>query len=223
AEVQVIAIRKESAVALLRGSGQRSRSTPGLNGDVLRQGRIENFVPANHAFAVLLDDWLEMPVEIRLQRLIVFEAVGALELLNLLVGVPLLAVHFVAAHVKKLVGKEPRHLADKLVEKLVSALFRGVHGGIEDAPAPLDFVRTRAACQFRMSDKPRSAVAGNIKFRDYADAAIPRISNHVADFFLRVIPPVGAQLLQLGKSLAFDAEALIVREVPVKNIHLHGI
>src|SRR5256886_9931003 len=51
-----------------------------------------------------------------------------------------------------------RHLADKLVEKLVSALFRGVHGGIEDAPAPLDFVRTRAACQFRMSDKPRSAV-----------------------------------------------------------------
>src|SRR5438874_4573855 len=74
-----------------------------------------------------------------------------------------------------------------------------------------------------MSDKPRSAVAGNIKFRDYAYAAIPRISNHVADFFLRVIPPVGAQLLQLGKSLAFDAEALIVREVPVKNIHLHGI
>ena len=65
-------------------------------------------------------------------------------------------------------------------------------------------------------------MAGSVELRDYPNAAIVRVGNEVADFSLRVVQPLGPHLLQLRKSLALHAEALIVREMPVQNIHLHG-
>src|SRR5207249_11924523 len=58
-------------------------------------------------------------VEIGLQSLIVLDAVGAHEFLDFLVGVPLLAVHFIAADVKKLVGEKFAHLFDESIEEFV--------------------------------------------------------------------------------------------------------
>ena len=65
-------------------------------------------------------------------------------------------------------------------------------------------------------------MARHIEFRHHADATIARVSNHVANFNLRVIEPGGAELLQFRKTLAFDAEALVIGEVPVKHIQLQG-
>src|SRR5207248_131595 len=101
AEIEVVAIRKNPAVPLPRGRGKRLGAAPGLNGDVLWQAGVEDFVPANHALAVLGHNSLEPLAEIRLQRLIVLKAVGAHVFLNLLVAVPLLAIHLIAADVKE--------------------------------------------------------------------------------------------------------------------------
>src|SRR5690348_1162974 len=48
------------------------------------------------------------------------------------------------------------------------------------------------------------------------------VSDEVADFRLRVIHAFGAHASQFGELLALDAEALVVRQVPVQNVHLHG-
>jgi len=89
------------------------------------------------------------------------------------------------------------------------------------APA-LDFVRAFSAGQLRMSHEPRGTVPGHIEFRHVANAAIARVGNHLADLFLRVVQAVRAQSMQLWKLFALDAEALVFREVPVEDVHLHG-
>ena len=65
-------------------------------------------------------------------------------------------------------------------------------------------------------------MAGNIELGDHADAAVARVFNHVADLVLGIEIAVRAHLLELGIELTFHAKALIVGEVPVKHIELHG-
>jgi hypothetical protein len=65
-------------------------------------------------------------------------------------------------------------------------------------------------------------VAGHVEFRNDANAAILRVGDELPNFRLRVVQAVGAHLLQLRKSLALDAEALVVGQMPVQNVHLHG-
>ncbi len=65
-------------------------------------------------------------------------------------------------------------------------------------------------------------MAGHVEFRHHADAAGPRISDHLAQLILGVVFALGCNLGQLGKFLAFGAEALIVAQMPVKDIELGG-
>ena len=64
-------------------------------------------------------------------------------------------------------------------------------------------------------------MARHIEFRDHADATLARVRNQVADFVLRVEQAVRTHVLQLGKFLALDAEALVFRKMPVKDVQLH--
>ena len=73
-----------------------------------------------------------------------------------------------------------------------------------------------------MTDEPARAVTGYVKLGHDANAAIARVRDDLFDLFLRVVVAVGAELVQLRKLLALDAEALVFREVPVKDVHLHG-
>ncbi len=66
---------------------------------------MENLVPADHGFMVLGYDLLQALVEIGLQILIVLHAVSVHEFLNFRVGIPLLAVDFVASDVEVGIGK----------------------------------------------------------------------------------------------------------------------
>ena len=65
-------------------------------------------------------------------------------------------------------------------------------------------------------------MAGHIEFRHQANAAIARVGDQVADFILRVIKGVGAQFVKFRKFPALHTKALVLREVPVENVHLHG-
>ena len=76
--------------------------------------------------------------------------------------------------------------------------------------------------QFGIGQDPAGAVAGHIELRHHADAARPRIGDHFAQLILGVELALGRDLGQLGKFFAFGAEALIVTEMPVKDIELRG-
>ncbi len=166
-------------------------------------------------------DLLHPLIEIGLQIVVVFHAVGAHERLNLGIRVPLLAVDFVAPDMKKLVGKKPSHLADECVEKLVSFLPRGVHGRIENAPLALNLIRSRPAGQFGIAHEPGRCVPRHVELGNHANAALARIRDQFPDLVLGVVQTVRTHVRQLGKFLAFNAEALVFREMPVKHVELH--
>src|SRR6267378_6790597 len=64
-------------------------------------------------------------------------------------------------------------------------------------------------------------MARHLKLRDNTDAAIMCVGHELANLSLSVILPVGPCFVQPGKTLALDAETLVVIQVPVQNIHLH--
>src|ERR1700746_210516 len=127
------------------------------------------------------------------------------ELLNFRIRVPLFAIYLIAADVKELVGKKLCHLSDKDIEKLVGALACWIHGRIEDSPLAFNGIRTRGAGEFGIADEPSGAVTGHIEFRNYANATVQRVLDHIADLVLRVIQAVRSHFVQLGKALALDA------------------
>src|SRR5579864_570439 len=94
------------------------------------------------------------------------------ELLNLRIGVPLFAIHLVAADVEELVGEKFGHLADKNIEKLVGTLASGIHGRIKNSPLAFDRIGPWGAGEVGIADKPGCAVTGHIKLRDHANAAV---------------------------------------------------
>ena len=73
-----------------------------------------------------------------------------------------------------------------------------------------------------MPHEPRRAVTRHVEFRHDANSAVPRVGDQIADLILGVVKGVGAQLVKFRKFLALHAEALVLREVPMENVHLHG-
>src|SRR3989442_7454021 len=140
------------------------------------------------------------------------------ERLDLRVRVPLFPVYLIASDMKTLIGKKLGHFADEFIEKMVSMLFCWIHGWIKHSPFALDLIWPRRAGQVGIADKPGGPVARHIEFGSHANASIARVGDHIAHFALRVIQPVGAHLVQLGKFFALDAEALVFRQMPVKTL-----
>ena len=67
---------------------------------------------------------------------------------------------------------------------------------------------------------------GNIKLRHYSNAPIASVGNDLAHLVLRIEETIGAERVQFGKLPALDAKALVLCQVPVKNVQLycrHGI
>src|SRR6266849_7554779 len=73
-----------------------------------------------------------------------------------------------------------------------------------------------------MPYEPRGAVPRHIEFRHYADAAIPGVGDQISHLILRVVTLIGAQPVKFREFPAFGAKTLVLREVPVEHVHLHG-
>src|SRR6516162_4575442 len=163
-----------------------------------------------------------MLAEISLKSLIVFDLVRFHERLNVRIRVPFFAVHLVSTDVKKLVGKPFRHFANQLIEEFVRLLVRGIHRWIEHAPLALDLIRSFAACQLWITDEPRRRVPRHIKLRHDTHTTVARIRDQVPDFLLGVVKAVRTVFLEFGKPAAFEAETLVIRQMPVKYVHFYG-
>src|SRR5262249_17405652 len=106
--------------------------------------------------------------------------------------------------------------------KLVRGVLRRVHRRIENSPLCFDFVWPWSGCQFGIADEPGRSVSGHIEFRHHPNAAIARVRNQFPDLIPRVVVAAGAHLVQFWEFLALDAESLVLAEVEVENVHLHG-
>src|SRR5207245_2299502 len=62
----------------------------------------------------------------------------------------------------------------------------------------------------------------HIEFRHHTNSAVARIRDDLAYFILPVIQAIRSHFVQFGKSLALHTKALVLRKMPVKNVHLHG-
>src|SRR5436305_1917337 len=100
---------------------------------------MQDFVPSDHDFVIFGDDLLQALVEVRLQVPIVLHSVGMDEFLNFRIGVPLLAVDFVASDVKVDVGKQLGHYVDEhAAPGKARLIFDGGGGDGESGGSDLD-------------------------------------------------------------------------------------
>src|SRR4029077_16870089 len=102
--------------------------------------------------------------------------------------------------------------------KLVSALARGIHRGIEDAEFSLDVEGAGRAGKIGISDEPGAGMAGHVKLGNDADSTVASIGNDFARLLLGIEESVGAEFGELGKSLALDAKALVFAEMPMEDV-----
>src|SRR5688572_13355293 len=221
-QIDVEAVRKNSVITLARRIGERSRAAPRVNHDVFRQFRLQNFVLTDHLLAILLQDLEQARVEVSLERVVVLDPFSFHKRLDRRVAVPLLAFVLVTADVHVLVGEERRHFAQKAVKELVDLFASRIERGLEDARTPFDRVWTRSAAEFGITNEPARAVPGNIKLRHHANAALACVSDDVFYLFLCVVIAVGSELMQFRILLAFNTKALVLCQVPVKDVHLHS-
>ena len=219
--IQVVAPRQDAAIALPHRFGQRRASAPGLNHGARTQSRLQDLVPADHGSAVPRQDLTNALAEIQLDVARVLEPVLFGKRLNVRRLAPLLAVHFVAAHVEIRVGEERCHFADKAVQEAVGFLAARIHHRIEHAVVAAGFKGARPAGQLRIAGKPARGVARHVELGHHADPALARVSHHGADFGLRIVMAAGTELLQTRIAFALHAKALVVGEVPVEDVQLH--
>ena len=142
--------------------------------------------------------------------------------LNAQIPVPLLALVLVAADVHVRVWEECGHLAEESVEELVDLLARWVERGFKDSGPSFYTIRPRRTSQLRVADEPTRRVARHVELGHDAYAALARVGDYLARLRLRVEEAVGAEACETRKFFALDAEALIFREVPVKDVELDG-
>src|ERR1700733_5687691 len=140
--------------------------------------------------------------------------------MDLLVCVPLFDAYFISANVEVRIRKELGHLGYELVEEFVGGFAGGIHHRIENSPPAFNLVGAWRAGKFRISDEPGSTVPGHIKFRNYTNAAIARVTNQISNFELSVIVLPGTHLLKLRELFTLETEALIVGEMQVQHVHL---
>lgn len=209
-------------MALLCGVDEELDAMPVLNDGILRECGAENFVPADHLLVVSGKNLLDARAEVRLQLFSGFEAMGVHEDFDLGVGAPVFAVTLITTDVHVGIGEETGHFAEKAVDELECGFARGIECCVVDAEFVRDCIRAGRAAEIRITDEPALNVTGHIELGDDADAARGCVGDDFADLLLCVVLTVGAEFSELGVNAAFNAEALVLGEVPVKDVELDG-
>ena len=120
-----------------------------------------------------------------------------------------------------LIRKERGHLTKKCFEKLVDFFARRIESRLKNSRTAFDRVWTRSTAEFGMTDQPTRAMTGNIKLRNDTNATIASVSDDFFYLFLRVVVTIGTHLMKLRKLLTLNTEALVLGQMPMKDIQLH--
>src|SRR5581483_4287016 len=102
----------------------------------------------------------------------------------------------------------------------VNFLAGRVEGRLKDPCLPLDLIWPRRAAEFGVTDQPARRVPWDVEFRDDADAPVGGVSDDVALLILPGVELVGPEQVEFRIPAGFDAEALIINQVPVQHVEL---
>src|SRR5213076_516304 len=114
--------------------------------------------------------------------------------------------------------KKRGHLAQEGVKKLVGLVARRIERRFKNAGAAFNFERAGSTAHLWITNQPTGAVTGNIKLGHYSNAAVTRVGNDLAHLVLCVEEAVGTKRMELGKFFTLDAKALVLGEVPMKDV-----
>src|SRR5262249_28824755 len=219
--VEVVPVRQDALISLLRSLDQRLLTAPRLHHDVARQVQLKDLVPADHLLAMLFQDRKQSLIEVSLKRLRSPYTLLLHELFDLFVAGPVLSVVLISAYVHIRIRKERGNFAPEFVQHFVDVIARRIQGRVEHAPATLNVIGTGLAAKLGMTYKPRGYVAGHVKLGHDPNPSVSGVIDHVSNLLLAVEQAIRAHLLELGKPFALNTESLILAEVPVQNIQLH--
>src|SRR5205814_10577128 len=126
--------------------------------------------------------------------------------------------HTPATHLSCMASYPPRD--GNGVKKLVGLLARRIQCRLKNSGAAFNRVRPWSAAHFRITNQPTRAMTGNIKLGHDANAAVASISDDLTHLILCVEETIRTERMKFGKLLAFDAETLVLSQMPVKDVQL---
>jgi len=220
--IEVVGCGEDSLKALFCALGERGFAAPGLNDNVAGKGGVENFVPAHHVLVQVSEDFEDARIEVGLEVCVVFQMMRVHEGEDAWVGLPVGRGGFVTADVDVRIGKDGGHLAEEAGDEAICLFARGIELIRSNAELAADDSGRGSAGELRIGHLPGSAVAGHLKLRYDADAAVAGVLDDLSGVLLGIEEAVGADAGEFGIELALDAETLIFREVPVEDVELDG-
>jgi len=201
-EVVVGAGGHDDVVVHLCGFDAAGEASPGHDGGVGGEATFEDFVPADEAFAVAVDDFFAAFDEVALEFVFVLEFFFFFESLTAWALGPEAFVGFVAAHVDVLAWEELGDFAEDVVEQVVDF-------GLGDAEGVLDFAvegRTGVdvegafgAGEFGIGGEGSEAVAWDVDFGHDGDEAVLGVGDELADVVVGVEAAIGGFFVGLGR------------------------
>ncbi len=237
-QIQRIARCQHHVVALLGGGHRAFDATPGHHGRAGRHAAFEDFVPADHAPAMLGEVLGQLFVEPALHRVCVLDAELAHLCANGRRGFPLVLDCLIAADVDVGRREQREHFIQHIGDE-GQAAFAGVEQVRVDAPVHTHLgAHTGDAHLFGVGGNGRLRMPGHIQLGQHGDVQARRVGHHFADLFLRVEAAIALRcavlararrraprthLGELGVALDLDPPALVIGEMPVQHVELvHG-
>ena len=220
-------------------------AAPRHDGGRRRNAAVENLVPADQAPAVRLQEAFDALRGVALQLPRRGQPLGA----HARPAVRTLLPHFgralVAADMNIGRGEEPDYLVEHPLDEVERRIAPDAEDPVVDVPRLAHLVPFARAAQPRIGGQRRHGVARELDLGNDRDEAPRGIVDHFAHLLLCIEAAVGALVVtarlvvlaagvladerapphrsdarQLGVAADFDAPALIVGQVPVKDIHL---
>lgn len=209
-------------------------ATPAHDGRAARESAFENFIPADHAATLALDESVDLLGKPSLEGGLVGETLFGHDLLGLRGDVPFVLAGFVPADMDEGAGEEVDDLGQNVFHEVEGRLLRVEDVGADPpAVADLDLARGEVA-EFGVGGDGGGHVTRHIDFGDEFDSAVCSEGHDSADVVLGEEATIrrfvvvaglgglvsddcagadGADGGEAGVFFDFDAPALIVGEV----------
>ena len=198
----------------------------------------ENFVPAHHAAALLFNITRDTIREIDLDVGRRLQAFALHQFRDIFALLPMFETNFIASNMNHLARKKCHHLIENVIQDAVNVLVGGIVARVMLAEAGRHFDGFGLSSQLRVRSDRGGRVPRHFDFRHDLNMQLSRVGDDLFDLFLRIKPfmrhtrelftipsahlrilPLGTDLSELRVFFNFNPPALVIRQVPVKDIH----
>ncbi len=234
-QIQPVARRQHHIVALLCCGHCAFDAAPRHHRRTRRHAAFENFIPTDHAPAVLGEVGRQLFVEPALHRVRVLDPELAHLRAHRRRGFPLILHRLIATDVDVGRREQGQHLVQYIGDE-GQAAFAGVEQIRVDAPIHAHLRACAGYAHFfGVGSNGCLCMAGHVQFGQHGDVQTRRIGDDLADLFLGVEAAIPlrravlagagrcapcAHLGELGIALDLDTPTLIIGEMPMQHVEL---